>query len=252
MFEMFLTFVVAIGAAIYGLSQTVFMEGPHQVFYRVTAIIIILIIILFYYIRRSIRKRHLRKLNVNFEDYIYYDKFTSPLYQIGYFISYFFQNLLFDYTYMRRNFNFCKGLDTYDAGVSEYYIKFRNTWYNYLRLLLVRHRVSIHKLKSFACAMENELIFSAMEDEGQKALYKAFSDQVEAYMAENHYMNKTIIQRFDHCFDIDRYYRNNLATRWHMLEYVEKKEPLIQELVQRQDLRGRRDVNDFKKMKMKL
>lgn len=249
---MFLTFVVAIGAAIYGLSQTVFMEGPHQVFYRVTAIIIILLIVLFYYIRRSIRKRHLRKLNVNFEDYIYYDKFTSPLYQIGYFISYFFQNLLFDYTYMRRNFNFCKGLDTYDAGVSEYYIKFRNTWYNYLRLLLVRHRVSIHKLKSFACAMENELIFSAMEDEGQKALYKAFSDQVEAYMAENHYMNKTIIQRFDHCFDIDRYYRNNLATRWHMLEYVEKKEPLIQELVQRQDLRGRRDVNDFKKMKMKL
>ena len=249
---MFLTFVVAIGAAIYGLSQTVFMEGPHQVFYRVTAIIIILIIILFYYIRRSIRKRHLRKLNVNFEDYIYYDKFTSPLYQIGYFISYFFQNLLFDYTYMRRNFNFCKGLDTYDAGVSEYYIKFRNTWYNYLKLLLVRHRVSIHKLKSFACAMENELIFSAMEDEGQKALYKAFSDQVEAYMAENHYMNKTIIQRFDHCFDIDRYYRNNLATRWHMLEYVEKKEPVIQELVQRQDLRGRRDVNDFKKMKMKL
>lgn len=249
---MFLTFVVAIGAAIYGLSQTVFMEGPHQVFYRVTAILIILIIILFYYIRRSIRKRHLRKLNVNFEDYIYYDKFTSPLYQIGYFISYFFQNLLFDYTYMRRNFNFCKGLDTYDAGVSEYYIKFRNTWYNYLRLLLVRHRVSIHKLKSFACAMENELIFSAMEDEGQKALYKAFSDQVEAYMAENHYMNKTIIQRFDHCFDIDRYYRNNLATRWHMLEYVEKKEPVIQELVQRQDLRGRRDVNDFKKMKMKL
>ena len=249
MFEMFLTFVVAIGAAIYGLSHTVFMEGPNQIYYRAGAIAIVLVIVLFYYIRNTIRKRHLRKLKVNIEDYNYYDKFTSPIYQIGYFISYFFQNLLFDYTYMRRNFNFCKGLDAYDAGVSEYYIKFRNTWYNYLRLLLIRHRVSLHKLRSFACAMKNDLIFSALEEEEQKILYKSFSDQVEAYMEEHHFMNKTILQRFDHCFEIDRYYRNNLAKRWHMLEYVEKKEPVIKDMVQRQDLRGRRDVNDFKKMK---
>ena len=249
MFEMFITFVVAIGAAIYGLSQTVFMEGPNQIYYRVGAITIVLLIILFYYIRNTIRKRHLRKLNVNIEDYNYYDKFTSPIYQIGYFISYFFQNLLFDYTYMRRNFNFCKGLDAYDAGVSEYYIKFRNTWYNYLKLLFIRHRVSLHKLKSFACAMKNDLIFSALETEEEKILYKAFSDQAEAYMDEHRRMNKSIAQRFDHCFEIDRYYRNNLVKRWHMLEYVEKKDPVIKDMVQRQDLRGRRDVNDFKKMK---
>ncbi len=249
MFEMFITFVVAIGAAIYGLSQTVFMEGPNQLYYRLGAITIIVFLILFYYIRNTIKKRHLRKLHVNIDDYYYYDKFTSPLYQIGYFISYFFQNLLFDYTYMRRNFNFCKGLDTYDAGVSEYYIKFRNTWYNYLKLLIIRHRVSLHKLRSFACAMMNELIFTAMEDEEKKAFYKSFSDQVEAYMDEHHYMNRAIIQRFEGCSDIDSYFRRNLTKRWHMLEYVKKKEPVIIDLVQRQDLRGRRDVNDFKKMK---
>ena len=52
--------------------------------------------------------------------HLYYDKYTSPLYRAGYFISYLIQNILFDYTYMKRNFNFCKGLDVYDGGAFSY------------------------------------------------------------------------------------------------------------------------------------
>ena len=64
---------------------------------------------------------------------------------------------------MKRNFNFCKGLDVYDGGVSEYYIKFRNTWYRYLKLTLMRHRISLKKLQAFSCDMKNEMIIAALE-----------------------------------------------------------------------------------------
>ena len=155
MFEMFATIVAACAAAIYGLSRSVFMSGVHRNLYRAAFIGIIILVYVTYRIYHYIKFKNIKKLNVDFDDYLYYDKYTSPLYRAGYFISYLVQNILFDYTYMKRNYNFCKGLDVYDGGVSEYYIKFRNTWYRYLKLTMIRHRISLKKLQAFSCDMKN-------------------------------------------------------------------------------------------------
>ena len=162
MFEMFATIVAACAAAIYGLSRSVFMSGVHRNLYRAAFIGIIILVYVTYRIYHYIKFKNIKKLNVDFDDYLYYDKYTSPLYRAGYFISYLVQNILFDYTYMKRNYNFCKGLDVYDGGVSEYYIKFRNTWYRYLKLTMIRHRISLKKLQAFSCDMKNEMIIAAL------------------------------------------------------------------------------------------
>ena len=248
MFEMFITILAAIIASAYGLSRSVFMNGPYRNYYRVGALAFILLVFLISVTYRKIRNNRIRRLNVNLEDYLYYHKYTSILYRIGYFISYLIQNILFDYTYMRRNFNFCKGLDVYDGGVSEYYIKFRNTWYKYLSLTMKRHRVSLKKLQAFAEIMKNEMIYDALPDDEIRAYYKLFDHEAAACFEENHKVTKAMASKFESYPHVMRVYRKHVLKRYKVLNYVEKREPRIKELVQLKDFREKRDVNDYKKM----
>ncbi len=260
MFEMFITIVAAIAATLFGLSQTVFMKGPYRHYYQAGALAFILLLILIYTIYHSIKKNRIKKLNINPDDYYYYDKFTSILYRLGYFISYLIQNILFDYNYMRRNFNFCKGLDVYDGGVSEYYIKFRNTWYRYLNLTLTRHRVSLKKLQQFACHKKNLMIIDAIEDpasgqmfpdvEGSplKRHYKEFSKMAIDFTKEKWFMNDGVLRSFPYYDEIHPMFRRNLVKICTSMVYVHKHEPKIIDMVNRQEARGRQDVDDYKKM----
>ncbi len=248
MFEMFITIVAALGATLYGFSQSVFMNGPHQKYYQAGLLAFVIIFVLFTIIRIKVRNNKIRGMNVNLEDYLYYEKYTSLIYRIGYFISYLIQNILFDYVYMKRNFNFCKGLDVYDGGVSEYYIKFRNTWYKYLDLTLRRHRVSLKKLQAFASVMKNEMIFDALHDDETKAFYRLFEHEAKAYYEEFHSLSGKAMASFQSYSHVDPVYRKHVLKHYKVLTYVEKNEPRIKELVNLQDFRSKRDVNDYKKM----
>lgn len=79
MFEMFATIVAACAAAIYGLSRSVFMSGVHRNLYRAAFIGIIILVYVTYRIYHYIKFKNIKKLNVDFDDYLYYDKYTSPL-----------------------------------------------------------------------------------------------------------------------------------------------------------------------------
>lgn len=249
MFEMFVTIVAALFATIYGLSQSVFMNGPYKNYYRLGLAAFIIVFYLAYRIYHDAKNSHISQLKVDLTEYLYYDKYTSPLYRIGYFISYLIQNILFDYTYMRRNFNFCKGLDVYDGGVSEYYIKFRNTWFRYLKLTLSRHRVSLKKLQAFAAKTKNDMIFDALETEDKKEIYKLFASETEAYYNEHHSVEKSVMKKFSNYSMIDSYYVKNLLRFYRVTNYVKKHEPIIIDYVNRQNLHTKKDVNDFKKIK---
>lgn len=248
MFEMFITVLAALAASIYGLSKSIFMNGPHQRLYRIILIACILVFLTITYFYREVRNNRIRKLNVDLDDYLYYEKYTSLLYRIGYFISYFIQNIFFDYTYMKRNFNFCKGLDVYDGGVSEYYIKFRNTWYKYLSLTLKRHKLSLKKLQAFAAVMKNEMIFNALPDEETQAYYRLFEHEATACFEEYHSVTREQMKAFESYSFIHPFYRKHVLKHYNVLLYVEKHEPRIKELVNLQDFRSKRDVNDYKKM----
>lgn len=248
MFEMFITVLAALAASIYGLSNSIFMNGPHQRLYRIILFVCIFVFITVLYFYREIRNNRIRKLNVDLDDYLYYEKYTSLLYRIGYFISYLIQNIFFDYTYMKRNFNFCKGLDVYDGGVSEYYIKFRNTWYKYLSLTLKRHKLSLKKLQAFAAVMKNEMIFNALPNEEIKAYYRLFEHEATACFEEHHSITKEQMRAFESYPFIHPFYRKHVLKHYNVLLYVEKHEPRIKELVNLQDFRSKRDVNDYKKM----
>lgn len=260
MFEMFITIVAALAATLFGLSKTVFMRGPHRHYYQAGAIGVIIILILIYLIHHSLKRSRIRKLNINPDDYYYYDKFTSFLYRVGYFISYLIQNILFDYNYMRRNFNFCKGLDVYDGGVSEYYIKFRNTWYRYLNLTILRHRVSLRKLQQFACRKKNLMILDALEDPADRQMfpnipmteekqhYLEFSDLAIRFCEEHNYMNDLVLRSFPYYDEVHYFFRENLIRICTAMVYIRKKEPIIVDMVKRQEARGRQDVDDYKKI----
>ena len=78
MFEMFATIVAACAAAIYGLSRSVFMSGVHRNLYRAAFIGIIILVYVTYRIYHYIKFKNIKKLNVDFDDYLYYDKYTLP------------------------------------------------------------------------------------------------------------------------------------------------------------------------------
>ena len=248
MFEMLITLIITVAAFIYGISNSVLVASPNRHYYWAAIAIIVILLILYFAIRSVLRRRHLKRLNVNNEDYVYYHKFNSPLYRAGYFISYLIQNIMFDYKYMKRNFNFCKGLNNYDDGVSEYYIKFRNTWYRYLKLFLKRHRLSIHRLKSFCCIRKNQLIYDRLDSEEEKDIYKNFDKAVAEYADEHGYMDKALVLKVDGHDKVDSYYRNNTALRWKYHLKAERLAPQIKEFVERQQFHNKQDIVDYKKI----
>lgn len=248
MFEMFITLIATVFAGLYGFSKSIFMNGPHQVLYRTVLIVTIITILLTRYIYQEVQYNRIRNMGVDLDDYLYYDKYTTLLYRAGYFVSYLIQNILFDYTYMKRNFNFCKGLDVYDGGVSEYYIKFRNTWYKYLSLTLKRHNVSLKKLQAFAAVMKNEMIVNAIEDPEEKAYYRLFEHEASACFAEHHKVTKEMMKQFESAPFVHKTYQKHVLKHYEVLLYVEAHEPRIKELVNLKDFRSKRDVNDYKKM----
>ena len=247
MFEMFITVLAAIAAALYGFSKSVFMNGPHRHLYRTALVVGIMIVYVIVFGYRHIRNSRIHKLNVDFDDYMYYEKYTSPLYRAGYFISYLIQNILFDYIYMRRNFNFCKGLDVYDDGVGEYYVKFRGTWYQYLKITLLRHRVSISKLLAFSATTKNEMILDAIETEEDREPYDALLKEVEEKYQECHLMADYIMMKLPHYDAVSPLFRKNLIQHYQAINRIEENEPYIIDYVNRKNKRAKNDVNAFKK-----
>ncbi|MCD8021199.1 MAG: hypothetical protein LUF92_16990 [Clostridiales bacterium] len=249
MFEMFATILAAVLATLYGLSRSVFMVGPYRNYYRFAALAIIVFIYLAYRIRHDMRRFHLRQLHVDVKDYIYYEKYTSLLYRAGYLISYLIQNILFDYIYMRRNFNFCKGLDVYDGGVSEYYIKFRGTWYQYLKVTLLRHKVSLQKLQAYASDVKNEMILNALETDEEKKVYLNFSEEARQFFEEHNSLMKDDLKTFPDFHQIDSYYWKNILKNYEVILSVRKYEPEVKDMVDRLNKRGNDDITNFKKKK---
>lgn len=247
MFEMFITALAAAAVAFYGFSRSVFMTGPYQFYYRCGLGVILLIIFLYVTGRRWLRHHRIKSMNVDFTEYMYYEKFTSPLYRAGYFISYFVMNLLFDYNYMRRNFNYCKGLDVYDKGVGEYYIKFRNTWYRYLALTIKRHQVSIKKLQSYAAQTQNDMILKALDDDEKKAICLQFAKDAEEAFNQRRIIGEHVILPLSNYDKVPRYYKDNLVKIFRSRLFLEKNEPEVKALVDLMERHSQKDVNDFKK-----
>ena len=247
MFEMFLTIMAALIAALYGISQSVFMNGPHRNYYRIALIVVILIVYILYKIHHNARRRHLRRLHVEPEAYVYYAKYTAILYRAGYLISYFIQNILFDYVYMWLNFNFCKGLDVYDGGVGEYYMKFRHTWYRYMKLTRYRHKVSLRKLQSYAADVKNQMIVDALQTDEEKEMYLNYAAEAKAYFEEHQTMTRAALKSFANYKQIDWYYRKNIRRNYKAIAFIRKYQPMIIEIVRQKEEWAQRDINDFRK-----
>ena len=164
------------------------------------------------------------------------------------FIQYLVQNILFDYTYMKRNYNFCKGLDVYDGGVSEYYIKFRNTWYRYLKLTMIRHRISLKKLQAFFLWYEEWDDYCCFKYTRRKRNASPVTKDAAAYFQEHQSFNKKVIEQFANYAEITPIFRKNVLKHYRALAYTAKKEPEMVAMVKKQEFRRERDVNDFKKM----
>jgi len=247
MFEMFVTALAAALVAFYGFSRSVFMTGPNQFYYQFGLAVVLLILFLYFTAKRWIRHHRIKAMNVDFQEYMYYEKYTSLLYRAGYFVSYLLQNILFDYNYMRRNFNFCKGLDVYDGGVGEYYIKFRNTWYRYLKLTLMRHHASIKKLQSYSAQTRNAMILDALDTDEDRIMYITFAHDTEAAFRQRHVIGDFVLRTLDNYDRIPVLFKENLVRIYQAELHLKQNEPEIKELVDLMNRHSQKDVNDFKK-----
>ena len=249
MFEMFITALATVLVALYGFSRSVFMTGPYRFYYQSALAVVLLILFLYFTVKRWIKHRRIRRMHVDFEEYMYYEKFTSLLYRAGYLISYFIQNILFDYTYMRRNFNFCKGIDVYTGGVGEYYIKFRNTWYRYLQLTLLRPKASVKKLQAYAAQTKNNMILKALDSDEERQICLDFARDTEKAFREKHVIGEHVLLPLKNYEKVPPYFRKNLILIYQAEIYLTRYEPDIYDLVNLMERHSQSDVNDFKKTK---
>ena len=247
MFEMFLTIMAALIAAIYGVSQSVFMNGPHRNYYRIGLLVLILIIYGLYKIHHTARQRHLKRLHVEPEAYVYYAKYTSLLYRAGYFISYFIQNILFDYIYMWRNFNFCKGLDVYDGGRR----RILHQVPAYLVPLFKADQISPQSIVKEAAGLcrrhEKSDDRGCITDRRRKERYLHYAEEAKNYFDEHGTLTKSVLKSFANYGQIDWYYRKNILKNYKAIACVRKYQPLVIEMVRQKEDWNQKDLNEFRK-----
>lgn len=251
MFEMFITALATALVAIYGFSRSVFMTGPNRFYYQFGLGVVLLILFIYFTSKRWLRHHRIRAMHVDFEEYMYYDKYTSFLYRAGYFISYLLQNILFDYNYMRRNFNYCKGLDVYNGGVGEYYIKFRNTWYKYLKLTMLRHKVSVKKLQSYSAQTRNTLILNALDSDEDRLICLNFAKNTDKAFRRAHVIGDHLLRSLPDYNKVPLFFKENLIKIYQAELYLTQYEPEIIDLVNLMERHTQIDVNDFKKTKFR-
>lgn len=174
-------FLVAIMSAAallcYSLLGKLLFESQYQVYFRWGLFLLIAILVAAYLLGRIYEKRHLKKIGVDAENYMYYEKYTSLGNKIAYVVTYLLQDFIYEVKKRNKSYNFSKGMFRFDDSLGEYYIDCRIGWYAYFKINMLKNRLSLHKLRIFSLNKCNEMLLAAFPE--QADLYKQVKAEVQ-------------------------------------------------------------------------
>lgn len=174
-------FLVAImsGAALlcYTILSKLLFESQHQVYFRWGLFILIVVLVLGYILGRILEKRRLKKLGVDAENYMYYEKYTSLGNTISYVVTYLIQDFIYEVKKRNKSYNFSKGMFRFDDSLGEYYIDCRIGWYAYFKINILKNRLSLHKLRIFSLNKCNEMLLMVFPEQAE--LYKRVKEKTQ-------------------------------------------------------------------------
>lgn len=167
-------FLVAIMSAIAIVSYTIItfflFDFEYKTYVRWGLLIFVVLWILIYFWKRRNERRSLKRLGVDAENYVYYQKFTSPGNKFSYVFTYMIQDFIYEVKKRNKAYNFSKGMFRFDDSLGEYYIDCRIGWYAYFRINILKNRLSLHKLRIFSLGKCNQLLLNVFPE--QEEIYK--------------------------------------------------------------------------------
>lgn len=179
-------FLVAIMSAVallcYTILGKILFESQYQVYFRWGLFLLIIVLIAAYLMKRSLEKKHLRKLGVDAENYMYYEKYTSFGNKFSYILTYLLQDFVYEVKKRNKSYNFSKGMFRFDDSLGEYYIDCRIGWYAYFRINILKNRLSLHKLRIFSLTKCNDMLLTVFPEQAE--LYKKVKEEVQSKIDE--------------------------------------------------------------------
>ncbi len=167
-------FLVAIISGVTLLCYTFFMyiifDFKYKIYVRWTLAGILVLWLLISFWKRKINRSKLTKMGIDAESYMYYQKYTSWWNKVTFVLSYLIQDYVYEVKSRNKAYNFSKGMFRFDDSLGEYYIDWRLGWYDYLRMNILKNRLSLHKLRIFSLEKCNQMLLGALPE--QKEFYK--------------------------------------------------------------------------------
>lgn len=168
-------FLVAIMTGIAFLLYTSFtyfiFRSKWKITIRWALLLLLVVVVILHLMKKRLIRRRLRKMEIDEESYLFYNKYTSLRNKISFIVTYLIQDYVYEVKRNNKSYNFSKGLFRYEEGLGEYYIDYRLTWYDYIRLNLMKNRLSLHKLRIFSLNKCNKMILERFPE--QQETYKA-------------------------------------------------------------------------------
>ena len=174
-------FLVAIMSAIvivcYNIITKLLFSSEYQVYFRWGLFILIAGLIVAYLLKRRWEKRHLIRMGIDAENYMYYEKYTSFGNKISYVVTYLLQDFVYEVKKRNKSYNFSKGMFRFDDSLGEYYIDCRIGWYAYFRINILKNRLSLHKLRIYSLTKCNDMLLNVFPEQAE--LYKQVKEEVQ-------------------------------------------------------------------------
>lgn len=177
-------FLVALMSAIaficYSLLTNLLFKSAYQQYFRWGLLIFIVVLIVGYLLKRRSDKKHLTKLGVDAENYMFYQKYTSFGNKFSYVLTYLLQDFVYEVKKRNKAYNFSKGMFRFDDSLGEYYIDCRIGWYAYFRINILKNRLSLHKLRIFSLDKCNQMLLAVFPEQAE--LYKEKKTEFQQFV----------------------------------------------------------------------
>lgn len=223
-----------------------------KLYVRWGLVIFILLLLVIHSVKRKSEKKHWKKMNLDEETYLFYNKYTSWSNRVSFVFTYLLQDFIYVVKTTNKSYNFSKGMFRYDDSLGEYYVDCRLAWYSYIKKNLLKNRLSLNKLRIFSLTKCNKMILDVYADqkEDYEAVKKAWEEQVNELPA-NKKPKKRALKKIEGAARLDKLLIANLyemeVSRKFMMDNKERYQTMVSKSEKRKD-----DVREIKNFQIDL
>lgn len=244
--EFLVAIMSGIALVLYTLITFFLFRWKWKIYARWAVLIVILLLMVIHYIKKSITKKHLKKMGLDEETYLFYSKYTSLSNRISFVFTYLLQDFIYEVKKTNKSYNFSKGLFRYDDSLGEYYVDCRIAWYSYYKANLLKNRLSLNKLKIFSLGKCNKMLLAQFEDqqESYDTIRKEWEQKVNE-LSDGKKPKKKMLKNIEGAKELHKLIFNNLyemeVSRKFMMDNKERYLTMIKKSDKRKD-----DVREIK------